>query len=90
MEYKLKISEASSGKNNGMFGNGYKIEGRNNGMFGKISTRRGKNNTDEHNEKISKSKIGKKRKAKLCLYCNRKISDGNYERWHGEKCKSKI
>lgn len=89
-EYKNKISEKSSGNNNPMFKMGFLVSGDKNGMFGKASPRRGKNNTLEHNEKISQSKIGKRRKSKLCPYCNREISDGNYERWHGNNCKLKL
>jgi hypothetical protein len=87
--YKEKISKNTTGENNPMFKKGYKISGEKNGMFGKISPRKGKHNTKEQNEKISKSKQGKKRNTKQCPYCNQKISDGNYERWHGEHCKYK-
>jgi len=90
LEYKNKISKTSAGNNNPMFKKGYLIAGDKNGMFGKVSPRKGKNNAIEHNERISQSKIGVKRKTKLCPYCNNEISDGNYERWHGNNCKLKL
>jgi len=58
-------------------------------MYNKISPRKGVKNTLEHNQKIKNSKLGKVRNKKLCIYCHRLISDGNFERWHGDNCKFK-
>lgn len=58
-------------------------------MYGKISPRKGQKNTLTQNEKIRLSKLGKKRKTKLCPYCNKDIPVGNYTRWHGDNCKLK-
>jgi group I intron endonuclease len=42
-------------------------------------------------ESIKKISITMKNKPKIiCEYCNRKISNTSYIRWHGDKCKSKI
>jgi len=88
-EYKKKISIKTSKENNGMYNKGYLISNEKNGMYGKISPLKGKKCTLEHNRKISESKRGIKRKKNLCIYCNREIADGNYQRWHNEKCKQK-
>ena len=44
----------------------------------------------EYKEKLSKSKKNKPRHKKLCPYCNREIAEGNYGKYHGEKCNKKI
>jgi hypothetical protein len=43
---------------------------------------------DEAKSKISQSKIGKKRVAFHCIHCDRMIAAGNFNRWHGDNCKS--
>jgi hypothetical protein len=88
-KYIEKIRKNTKGNNNPMFAKGFLISGKNNGMFGKPSTMRGVKRTEESKRKMSEAKIGIKRHLHLCLYCNRKISDGNYERWHGNNCKLK-
>jgi hypothetical protein len=88
IEYTEKICKNTKGEKNPMFKKGYKIIGEKNGMYGKSAVK-GKKCTLEHNRKISEAKMGVKRNTQLCPYCNRKISDGNYERWHGNNCKNK-
>jgi hypothetical protein len=43
----------------------------------------------EQRKKLSESKIGRSRHKNHCIYCNREIADGNYKKYHGEKCKYK-
>jgi group I intron endonuclease len=50
---------------------------------------RGKIRTEESKKRYRLSKLGIKRPTKICPHCQREISDGNYSRWHGEKCKFK-
>lgn len=44
----------------------------------------------EQKIKLSKSKKGKPRNKKVCPYCNREIAEGNYGKYHGDKCKYKL
>jgi hypothetical protein len=90
LEYKEKISKNSSGENNSMFKKGYKITGEKNGMFGKISHMKGVKRTEESKRKMSESKKGIPRQLNRCIYCNREIADGNFQRWHRNNCKNKI
>lgn len=60
-----------------------------NGMFGKESPMKGKHHTKEVKEKIRLKALGRIHKKILCIFCNREISDNNYYRYHGEKCKFK-
>jgi hypothetical protein len=54
----------------------------------KISLKtKGKKKSEETKQKMSNGKKSIKRSTKICLYCQREISDGNFQRWHGEKCK---
>ena len=53
--------------------------------------------SEEHKRKISQSKKSKpawnkgipKIQKKTCQYCHRLVDNGNFIRWHGEKCKLK-
>jgi hypothetical protein len=89
-EYKNKISKNTKGENNPMYGKGYLISGDKNGRYGKPSSQKGTKIPLERRIKISNSKKGIKRHTHICPYCNRNISDGNFQRWHGENCKQKI
>jgi len=59
-------------------------------MFGKISPMRNVKRTEESKRKMSESKMGIKRHVHECPHCKRQISDGNFQRWHGDNCKQKL
>jgi len=88
-EYKEKISNNNAKENNPMYKKGYKISGEKNGRYGKPSTLRNTKLSEETKNKIRLAHIGIKRHLHLCPYCNREISDGNFQRWHAENCKQK-
>lgn len=46
--------------------------------------------SEEWRKKISEGRLnGKKQENKICPYCQTEANPGNYNRWHGDKCKSK-
>lgn len=64
-ETKLKISNASRGKNNGMYGQGHKLKGKKNGMYGvklcgKQNGMYGRQHSKETKRKIGLKSIGRK------------------------------
>ena len=46
--------------------------------------------SQEHKEKIAASKRGVARPSITCAHCNRAIGAGNFTRWHGDNCKSRV
>ena len=59
-------------------------------MKNKMSkTRKGRILNENHRKNISKSKIGLIYEKIECPYCRKKADPGNYNRWHGDKCKLK-
>jgi ribosomal protein L33 len=83
-EWKAKLSEAGSGKNNSMYGKTHSEETR------KLLSEKAKLRTysAETNEKRRQSQLGRIQPKKLCPHCNNLISVNTYPRWHGDRCKS--
>jgi len=64
-ETKRKISKSSKGKNNGMYGKGYKLKGEKNGMYcvslcGEKNGMYGKKHSEITKRKIGKKSVGRK------------------------------
>jgi hypothetical protein len=46
--------------------------------------------SEEWKQRISEGRLhGKKQENKTCPHCGKTNNPGNYNRWHGDKCKSK-
>lgn len=51
---------------------------------------KGEPKSAEWKKKISEGRLnGKKQENKICQFCNKEVNPGNYNRWHGDKCKAK-
>ena len=49
--------------------------------------RKGMKQSDETKKNISKSRMGQIYEKKECPYCHKKSDPGNFNRWHGDKCR---
>lgn len=47
----------------------------------------GYKHSDETKKKMSLKSKGRKQPTKMCEHCDKIIAIGNYNRWHGIKCK---
>jgi len=78
-----KMSEAVSGEKNGMYGKEFTQEHR---------KRISESLTGRIHKPTTKSKMSesaKQLKKKECPHCGKLADPGNYEKWHGDKCKKK-
>lgn len=82
-EWRLKLSKASAGKNNGMYGKTHSDKTKQL-MSKKAKLRK---HSDKTKQKIAESVRGKKREKKLCVHCNQEVAVNGYARWHGDNCK---
>jgi len=74
LETKMKQSQAMKGK-----------------LIGDKNPFYGKHHSQETKQKLRNFKLGKTwiKPAILCSYCNKTVDNGNFKRWHGDKCKLK-
>jgi predicted RNA-binding Zn-ribbon protein involved in translation (DUF1610 family) len=89
-EHKNNLSKALSGEGNPMFG----LYGENNPNFGSKRTEeskqkmKGRKKSPEEIEKIIQS--NKNQPKYKCPHCGKEMTNMNYKKWHGDKCKYKI
>jgi len=89
-DFKLKMSEVTSGENNGMYGKTHTLEARNKikkARKKQINPMFGKTHSNESKMKMKNSHLNKKKIE--CPYCLRTFDPGNFSRYHGEKCSLK-
>jgi group I intron endonuclease len=90
-ETKRKKSETQSKENHPMWGKHHSEESKRKislSHIGKTPWNKNKHHSEETKEKIRQKAINRRRV--FCQFCNKKISPGNFKRWHGEKCKKFI
>lgn len=84
-ETRAKISEANKGKVSPNKGIPLSEETK-----AKLSaSKKGKPKSVEHNAKNSAARKGQIQPKLQCPHCNKNVDVGNYNRWHGDKCKHK-
>jgi hypothetical protein len=84
-EWKAKMSESASGKNNSRYGVILPNE-----IKKKISDKmKGRKQSSETIAKKAEAIRGLKREKKLCPHCNQLVAVNGYVRWHGDNCKQK-
>jgi len=89
-QHKNNISEGLCGEGNPMFG----LYGKNNPNFGSKRSEktkqkmRGRIKSVEEIEKIIQS--NKNQPKHKCPHCGKEMTNMNYKKWHGDKCKYKI
>ncbi len=83
--WRLNLSKASSGENNGMYGKSHSDETKQKQRERAI----GRKQSNETIQKKADAIRGMKREKKLCSHCEKLVAVNGYARWHGDNCKSK-
>lgn len=85
-EWRDKLSQASTGKNNSRYGAVVSEETRK-----KIGDKiRGRKQTEEEKRRRGLANLGKVKPKKPCPHCRQMIAVNTYSRWHGDNCKNKL
>jgi hypothetical protein len=81
--WRLNLSKAASGENNGMYGKTHSDETKQKQRERAI----GRKQSDETKQKKADAIRGLKREKKLCPHCNQLVAVNGYARWHGDNCR---